>query len=157
VLAPAGSARAVHLPGELKGPPYVLDRAGATYVLAADVTARVHGEEAATRVVEASRILFGELDPRAAAAETWHVLARELPSAPVDLETDKNAVELATMAGLCKSKGEARRLLAQRGIYLNGQPLPDDATIGREDLLPGGFLWMRRGKKTDTLLFTRGP
>jgi tyrosyl-tRNA synthetase len=122
--------------------------------LAADVTERVHGEGAATRVVEASRILFGELDPRAADAETWRVLSRELPGAPVDLGTDKSAVELATMAGLCKSKGEAKRLLAQRGIYLNGRPLEDGAMIGPGDLLPGGFLWMRRGKKTDTLLFS---
>ena len=125
--------------------------------LAADIATRVHGDEATERVIQASQILFGELDPRAASGETWRMLGRELPSASIDLSTPKPAVELATVAGLCKSKGEARRLLTQRGIYLNGEPLAEDATIGTEDLLDGGFLWLRRGKKTDALLLTAFP
>ena len=125
--------------------------------LAADITTRVHGDEATRRVIEASQILFGELDPRAASGETWRMLARELPTASIDLGTPKAAVELATVAGLSKSKGEARRLLAQRGIYLNGEPLAEDAAIGTDDLLDGGFLWLRRGKKTDALLLTSSP
>jgi len=122
--------------------------------LAAEITARVHGDDATERVVQASQILFGELDPRAASGDTWRMLARELPTSSIDLDSPKAAVELATAAGLCKSKGEARRLLTQRGIHLNGAPLSEDATIGTEDLLDGGFLWLRRGKKTDALLLT---
>jgi tyrosyl-tRNA synthetase len=125
--------------------------------LAVDITTRVHGEETTGRVVQASQILFGELDPRAASGDTWRMLARELPTSPIDLDPPKEAVELATAAGLCKSKGEARRLLTQRGIRLNGAPLAEDATIGTDDLLDGGFLWLRRGKKTDALLLTATP
>jgi tyrosyl-tRNA synthetase len=122
--------------------------------LAVDLTARVHGDDIAARVVEASRILFGELDPKAASAETWRMLAKEIPSTAIDLSSAKDALELTTVAGLCRSKSEARRLLAQRGISLNGTPLSEDSTTGPEDLLAGGFLWLRRGKKTDAILFT---
>jgi hypothetical protein len=39
VLTPRGRAGAIPLPGKVQGPPYVLDKAGATYVLTADVSA----------------------------------------------------------------------------------------------------------------------
>jgi tyrosyl-tRNA synthetase len=120
--------------------------------LAHEITERVHGLETAERVENASRILFGEIDPRAAGEGTWAVLEAELPSTPVDLSTPTSAVDLAALSGLCKSKGEARRLIAQGGLYLNGQPVTDDRTAGPDDLLEGGYLWLRRGKKHDALL-----
>ncbi|MDH3455203.1 MAG: tyrosine--tRNA ligase [Gemmatimonadota bacterium] len=122
--------------------------------LALDLTARVHGDDVAAGVVEAARILFGELDPKAAGADTWRMLSREIPSAAVDLSSPKNGLELTMAAGLCKSKSEARRLLSQRGVYLNGAPLSEDDTVGSDHLLAGGFLWLRRGKKNDAILFT---
>lgn len=122
--------------------------------LAADVTQRVHGADALARVVEASRILFGELDPQQASGDTWQLLATELPSREIRLDEPLPAADLVTRAGLAKSKSEARRLLAQRGISLNGAPLGDDASTGREALLAGRYLWLRRGKKTDAILFT---
>jgi tyrosyl-tRNA synthetase len=122
--------------------------------LALDLTGRVHGADVAARAVEAARILFGELDPRAAGADTWRMLAREVPSAPIDLSSPKDALELTLAAGFCKSKGEARRLLSQRGVYLNGAPLSEHDTAGSDHLLAGGFLWLRRGKKNDAILFT---
>jgi tyrosyl-tRNA synthetase len=124
--------------------------------LAREMTERVHGTEHADRVVSASRILFGEIDPRAAGPGTWPLLAAELPCTEIDLTTPKSAVELVTLAGLCKSKGEARRLIAQRGISLNGRPLGEEATAGTEDLLEGRYLWLRRGKKHDAILAVAG-
>ena len=125
-------------------------------VLAREMTERVHGAQNAERVVSASRILFGELDPRAAGPGTWSLLAAELPCAEVDLATPTSAVELATVSGLCKSKGEARRLIAQRGISLNGRPLTEETTAGADDLLEGRYLWLRRGKKSDAILVAAG-
>ncbi len=124
--------------------------------LANEMTARVHGTQNAERVVNASRILFGELDPRAAGPGTWPLLAAELPCAEVDLASPKSAVELATLSGLCKSNGEARRLIAQRGISLNGRPLTDETAAGPDDLLEGRYLWLRRGKKSDAILVAAG-
>jgi tyrosyl-tRNA synthetase len=120
--------------------------------LAEEMTERVHGAATALRAVEASQIMFGQLDPRAADAATWQMLARELPTATLDLSSPKTAVELATAAGLCASNGEARRLLRQRGIRLNGAVLEEDAVADSSHLLAGGYLWLRRGKKTDAIL-----
>jgi len=125
--------------------------------LADEVTTRVHGEDASRRASDASRVLFGELDPRDADAGTWGMLASELPSADVDLSSPVPAVDAVVAAGLAKSKGEARRLLGQGGITLNGAPLGVDASVGPDDVLAGRYVWLRRGKKTDAVLVTAAP
>lgn len=119
--------------------------------LAFDATARVHGETVGREVREASRIIFGELNPREAGAATWHTLAKELPGGPLpaDFASGAPAVELVASSTLVASKSEARRLLSQGGISLNGEPLTIDTSAGPADLLAGGYLWLRRGKKTD--------
>jgi tyrosyl-tRNA synthetase len=123
-------------------------------VLANEMTARVHGSDTAQRVARASKILFGELEPREADAATWQLLAAELPSTEVDLSIPQSAVDLAMLAGICRSKGEAKRLIAQRGLYLNAEAVTEDVTVGTDRLMDGGFLWLRRGKKTDAILVT---
>jgi tyrosyl-tRNA synthetase len=120
--------------------------------LALEMTERVHGGATAQRAVDASEIIFGKMDAQHADAETWDMLARELPTATIDLSQSKTAVELATASGLCTSNGEARRLLRQRGIRLNGAVLAEDATVDGSQALAGGYLWLRRGKKTDAIL-----
>jgi tyrosyl-tRNA synthetase len=117
--------------------------------LAGDVTTRVHGERAAEGAQSASRVMFGELDPREAGAATWETLAAELPSGDVRLSGEVSAVDLLAQSGLCKSKSEARRLLGQGGVSLNRQPLAADASVGPDQVLEGGYLWLRRGKKAD--------
>lgn len=46
---------------------------------------------------------------------------------PAELITDGAvlAVDLAVCCGFAKSRGEARRLIAERGVRLDGEPLPD--------------------------------
>ncbi len=123
--------------------------------LAMEVTSGVHGAALAEQVRDASRIIFGELDPRKAGDATWRTLAAELPNGPLppNFEAGLPAVELVASSSLVKSKSEARRLLSQRGISLNGTTLTLEASTGPSDLLPGGHLWLRRGKKTD-FIFT---
>ena len=123
--------------------------------LAIEVTARVHGDQAADRAREASSILFGETDPRAASADSWEVLRKEFPPCEIDVSTPVPNVDLVAQTRLVKSKGEARRLLTQGGIYRNGQPLAADGVTGPSDVLPGGVIWLRRGKKTDAIVATQ--
>jgi tyrosyl-tRNA synthetase len=120
--------------------------------LALEMTERVHGDATAQRAVDASEIIFGKMDAQQADAETWDMLARELPAATIDLSQPRTAVELVTASGLCTSNGEARRLLRQRGIRLNGAVLAEDASADGSQALAGGYLWLRRGKKTDAIL-----
>ncbi|HEX9582344.1 MAG TPA: tyrosine--tRNA ligase [Gemmatimonadales bacterium] len=121
--------------------------------LAQDITERVHGREACGRAVEAARIVFGELDPKAATPEVWRLLATDLPSAPLPPGTGEQTpvVELVTEAEIVKSKGEARRLIQQGGLYVNGERVASaDAVAG--PALAGGFYWIRSGKKQQFIL-----
>lgn len=125
--------------------------------LARDVTARVHGDAAAHSAEQASRIIFGDLDPRAASAATWRMLVAELPNAPIPAGCDERTpvVEVVTAAGIVKSKGEARRLIQQGGLYVNGERVSAvDAAAGRP--LDGGYYWVRSGKKQQFILVPRG-
>jgi tyrosyl-tRNA synthetase len=116
--------------------------------LARDLTARVHGETAAAGAEQASRVLFGELEPRRAGAGTWAMLARELPHAPLPaaVRPDTPVLELVAATDLVKSRGDARRQLEQGGITVNGTRVTEDAATGAA--LEGGYYWVQRGKKT---------
>lgn len=124
--------------------------------LAREVTARVHGARAASRVEQASRVVFGDLEPRSAPAETWRTLAAELPTAqlPATASPQTPVVELVTSTGVIKSKSEARRLIQQGGLYVNGERVVSpDSTAGAP--LDGGYYWIRSGKKNQFLLVPR--
>jgi tyrosyl-tRNA synthetase len=57
-------------------------------------------------------------------------------------------VDLLVETGLVKSKGEARRTIAEGGAYLNNERITDVDHIPDDgDLLDGAWLVLRRGKK----------
>jgi tyrosyl-tRNA synthetase len=125
--------------------------------LADELTDRVHGTDAARRAAEASAVLFGEREPEAVSPAAWEVLRAELPTLEIERSSLPIAtVELVTRSGLAKSKGEARRLLSQNGVYGNLKPLAVDGAVGTDDLVAGRYFWLRRGKKTDAIVVT-GP
>ncbi|MFA1544029.1 tyrosine--tRNA ligase [Actinomadura monticuli] len=117
--------------------------------LAEEMTTLVHGADETARVVAASRALFGqgsleELDERTLNAALAEVPRAEVPSG-ADLPT---VVDLLAASGLCKSKSEARRAIAQGGAYLNNAKVEsEDAAPAVGDLLHGRFLVLRRGKR----------
>jgi tyrosyl-tRNA synthetase len=121
--------------------------------LATRVTALVHGDAAAARAAEASGILFGELEPEHAHAETWALLAQELPHCPVPAGVTPESPVLDLVAGssLVSSRGDARRQLAQGGITVNGRRVAETAPAGAS--LAGGYYLVQRGKKA-SFLFT---
>jgi tyrosyl-tRNA synthetase len=123
--------------------------------LAEEMTARVHGEAVAKGVIEASRILFGGTDLRAAAAATFQVLAGEIPSVRVsrsELE-GLNVLDALVRSGLASSKGDARRGIQGKGFSLNGAVLDaPERNLAASDLLAGGFVMLQKGKKNYALL-----
>lgn len=124
-------------------------------LLAADVTARVHGEGVAGRVIEASRILFGGADLREADAETLAVVAGEVKVLPVhrrDLEAGVPLVDALLGTGLASSKADARRGLQGNGYSVNGQKLAEERTLGVADLLAGRFIVLQKGRKQYAML-----
>lgn len=123
--------------------------------LARDLTLRVHGAEAATGAEAEAQRRFGKLDPRTASAADLAQLASQLPSVPLPegFGPATAVVDLLTSSGLAKSKSEARRLIQQGGITLNGAPVTAiDASAGPS---LHGYYWLTRGKKRDCLLIPR--
>ncbi|GAA4241113.1 tyrosine--tRNA ligase [Actinomadura meridiana] len=116
--------------------------------LAEEMTTLVHGADETARVIAASRALFGqgaldELDERTLRAALAEVPRTEVP--PGELPA---VVDLLAASGLCKSKSEARRAIAQGGAYLNNAKVEsEDATPSTSDLLHGRYLVLRRGKR----------
>jgi tyrosyl-tRNA synthetase len=122
--------------------------------LASDLVTRVHGAEALDRVVQAARIIFGELDPQAAPASVWQLLRAEVPSQPLPpgMGPETPIVEILGQCAVVKSRSEARRLIQQRGLSWNGGVVPAaDVTAG--DALAGGVYWVTIGKKTHFILY----
>jgi tyrosyl-tRNA synthetase len=116
--------------------------------LAHELTALVHGDEAADEAVLASQALFGRgsLDSlsagtlRSALAEAGLLTVRgELPA----------VAALLQQSGLVSSANEARRTIAEGGAYVNNVRVTDgEATVAASSLLHGRFLVLRRGKRT---------
>jgi len=110
-------------------------------VLAFEATALCHGKEEAQKARNAARELFG-----GAGSES----SESIPTCPIgaqELERGLAAYLLFEKCGLCKTRGEARRLLSQGGGYVNGKRIDAfDQVVGSKDLASGSIL-LRAGKK----------
>ena len=118
--------------------------------LAAEVTALVHGEEAARSAEGAARVLFGG-DPALATAADLDAVAGEVPTVDVDLAGDPHAATVSVLlhaSGVVKTSSEARRAIDQGGVSLNGERLAADRQVTAADLLHGRHALLRKGKRT---------
>jgi tyrosyl-tRNA synthetase len=125
--------------------------------LAADLTERIHGGDAARRAMEAAHVFFNKSSVdavRGASPSVWETLEHELPtwSPSAEFELPVDLVSLAAASGLTASKGEARRQAQQGALYVNGERMSAERMIGEEHLLAGRYIWLRRGKKTDVIV-----
>lgn len=119
--------------------------------LAQAMTVMIHGEEAAEEAQRASEILFGG-DLEGVAESTFTELMVEVPSKALSaevLEPEGMAlVDAFVEAGLCTSKGQARKDLEAGGLYLNnGRCAADLRKVLREHLLFDRYLLLRKGKR----------
>ena len=106
-------------------------------LLAHELTAMVHGPETADRAREAARALFsGEGDD----ANMPTTVLDDVPAGGIGI------LDLMTRCGLAPSKGEARRLIQQGGVALDGEKVASvDAVVTPEALQRG--VKLRKGKK----------
>jgi tyrosyl-tRNA synthetase len=129
------------------------ERREAQKLLAWDMTARVHGNETAAKVRDASAVLFGERDARSSDASLLDTLAAEIPTADIAAPLPLPLADCILASGGAASKGEARRKMREGGIYVNGERVPDDSRVlNSDDLLDGGYVQLRIGKKDFRLL-----
>ena len=83
---------------------------------------------------------------RSVAAATLSAALSE--AGAVEAAPGTSIVELLVTSGLCQSNGEARRTIAEGGAYLNNERVTDPDLVPQPaDLLDGGWLVLRRGKK----------
>jgi len=125
--------------------------------LAWDITVRVHGENAAKRVRDASALLFGETDIKEAGTELLDTLSAEIPFAEINGSAEGPITDILVASGGCASKGEAKRKIKEGGVYLNGAKITEEGRmISPDDLLDGGYIQLRVGKKDFRLIKFRG-
>jgi tyrosyl-tRNA synthetase len=116
--------------------------------LAEELTVLVHGPEQLEQAEAAGRALFGRDDLSALGEETLGAALREAGSATVDGELPTIA-QLFQLTGLVGSLSEARRTVKEGGAYLNNERVLDaDIVPGEDAWLPGGWLVLRRGKRS---------
>ena len=117
--------------------------------LAWEMTALIHGEAAADEAAAASVGFTSASD--SLTPEQLGALADEIPTTRTGI-AGRDAIDLLVETGLAASKGEARRLIAGGGIYLNDVALPESRTLGPDDLLHGRYAMLRKGKRQRHLL-----
>jgi tyrosyl-tRNA synthetase len=108
-------------------------------ILAYEATVITHGEAEARAAEQAARAAFAEGGDLSAMPAT--------PLARARLETGLGVLEIFTETGLTKSRGEARRLVEQGGVYVNDRRIDQTETVlTLADVTPTGIL-LRAGKK----------
>ena len=108
-------------------------------ILAYELTKMVHGEEEAEKAQAAARGLFS------GAADHEHMPSTALDAA---LVKDGGVGLLAAMvaAGLCGSNREARQLVQQGGVLVDGEKVTDPKAVLTVDALSKGVV-IKKGKK----------
>lgn len=118
--------------------------------LAFAVTSLVHGGEVAKQVKIASKALFSD-EILGLPADVLELAIADAPTTLVPLQTIGEGValvDLLCLAGLAKSKSEARKLIGQGGIYVNNVRKADqDSVVDRSSLVGHGVIVLRKGKK----------
>ena len=108
-------------------------------VLAFEITKMIHGEEEAQKAADAAQALF-----------SGGAASQNVPSFEVTadmLAEDNRVTTLLASCGLCKSRGEARKMVESGAVAVNDEKVTDvDARI-EADVIGADGLMLRKGKK----------
>ncbi|WP_417092403.1 tyrosine--tRNA ligase [Intestinimonas timonensis] len=109
-------------------------------ILAFELTQLVHGTEEAHKAQDAARALFSTGGDKSN-MPTTELTAGDLTDGQLTV------VDLMVKCGLTPSKGEARRLIQQGGVELNGEKVTDIAAVVTVSALEGEGTTIKKGKK----------
>jgi tyrosyl-tRNA synthetase len=129
------------------------ERRDAQRALARDVTARVHGDGAVAAAEEVSGLLFGGADPSSLSTAAVEALRGEIPFYfAANLGDPQSVIDAVTgdADALFKSKGDAKRMVQQGGVYLNGQRV--ETGLASVTPLHGRYVLVRKGAKNYALV-----
>ena len=114
-------------------------------ILARELTTLVHGEEEAKKAESGAKALFaGGGDD--ANVPTSNLKEEDFRDGKIDIN------QVLVSAGLCASKGEARRAVEQGGVTVADEKVTDVKTLYDPDFFKDGVL-VRRGKKAYRKIF----
>jgi tyrosyl-tRNA synthetase len=119
--------------------------------LAIEVTNMIHGIKAAREAAAASVVLFGGLLENIT-EDMFNHLVGEVPTKEIENAKLHGEglllVELLVHAGLCSSKGQARKDIEGGGVNINNvREASATRTVTANDLLFGKHVLLRKGKK----------
>ena len=131
-------------------------------VLAEEITRLVHGPDALRRAQRATQVFFGkDADFRQLSAQELEEAFHGAPTTCLsagELETAEAAlVAVLVRTGLYPSRGQARKDLPAGAISVNNGTVRDvDYRLTERDVLPGGFIILRKGKKSYHVVHVSG-
>jgi tyrosyl-tRNA synthetase len=127
--------------------------------LAEEITVFVHGNEALTKAIQASGILFGNAsadDLKALDTTTFLEVFEGVPQAEISKSELENGLDIVTVlnekTGFLKSNGEARRALTENSIAVNREKVTENFVLSPTDLINNQFVLLQRGKKNYFIL-----
>ena len=121
--------------------------------LAKSATELIHGKSATYAAKQASKLLFGgTVEIEDTPLETFSCIIDEVPTKEIEKSKIGDAgillVELLVRAGLCSSKGQARKDIEGGGVNINNvRETNFQRMVTTSDLLFGKHILLRKGKK----------
>ena len=117
--------------------------------LADDITDLVHSVPERRAAADAAQAVFGRGDLSTLPAETLAAVAKELGAGRLDGPELPTVVDALAAAGVVPSRSAARRAIDEGGAYVNNARVTDPgALLTTDDVLPGGVVVLRRGRRT---------
>ncbi len=130
------------------------ERRQAQRALALEVTAMVHGDAEARRAEEAAAVLFtpgiASLDPETLAGALGDAPSTAVPRR--ELVGELTVVDALLRSGLATSRRQARQLLSEGGVYVNGNRVSEDRPLDAGDVLHDRWVVLRRGRANQAVL-----
>lgn len=122
--------------------------------LAEEITRIVHGEEG---LKTAQRVTAGAAPGSSTIldAQILETLAKDMPSHTLAKEDVMNAklIDVIVKVGMQPSKGEARKLIKNGGVYINNVQVQDEnCSLTNANLIEGRLLLLAVGKKNKVLI-----
>jgi len=118
--------------------------------LAYEATKFIHGLDTANSVRNISEALFGDSSFSSLTTKDFVQLSKELGSTKVS--KDDSLIDILVAAHLASSKGDARRFIEAKAVYVNGTQIgPENAALDPDTYIEG-YMLLRRGKNNQTVI-----
>lgn len=142
---------------ELKNRPHLRR---AQKILAFEMTKFIHGEQIARGIKSLSEVLFsgnmGDLEKLNKASISTLLSKSRVPCITIEKQflcKGMPITDVLTKSKLCSSKGEAIRLIKNKGVYINNKPVRDIKYIlCMKDVVSQHVILLRKGKKHNFLI-----